>query len=218
MSRILIAEDDVRVAQFIASGLITEGFITEAVEDGERAVDRALSGDVDLLILDVGLPGIDGFEVLRRLRGQGSDLPIVMLTARNSAQDAVDGLTAGANDYVRKPFAFDELLARVRSRIHEQAPASGVTIAHGGVQLNALSRRALIDGREIDLSAREFALAEHFMRHPGQILSREQLLSAVWGLDFDPGSNIVDVYVRYLRTKFGPERIKTVRGSGYRWE
>lgn len=218
MTLILIAEDEPRISSFVRRGLESAGFAAEVVENGDDALDRALSGQVDLLLLDVGLPGMDGFEVLRQLRGQGSSLPVIMLTARSSTRDTVDGLNAGANDYVPKPFKFDELLARVRSRLRENVTSGSVAIVHEDVRLDVLSRRAAIDGREIDLSAREFALAEQFLRHPGQVLSREQLLSRVWGLDFDPGSNVVDVYVRYLRAKFGHDRITTVRGAGYRWE
>jgi len=218
MTLILIAEDEPRISSFVKRGLEAAGFATEVVEDGAVALERAQSSGVDLLLLDVGLPTMDGFEVLRHLRGQGSTLPVIMLTARSSTRDTVDGLNAGANDYVPKPFKFDELLARIRSRLRENVATGSIAIVHGDVRLDVLARRASVAGREIDLSAREFALTEQFLRHPGQVLSREQLLSSVWGLDFDPGSNVVDVYVRYLRAKFGPERITTVRGAGYRWE
>ncbi len=218
MTLILVAEDEPRISSFVKRGLEAAGYSTDVVADGTEALDRALAGGVDLLLLDVGLPGMDGFEVLRQLRGQGSPLPVIMLTARSSTRDTVDGLNAGANDYVPKPFKFDELLARVRSRLRENVSTGSVEIVYSDIRLDVLARRASVDQREIDLSAREFALAEQFLRHPGQVLSREQLLSNVWGLDFDPGSNIVDVYVRYLRAKFGTERITTVRGAGYRWE
>ena len=218
MTRILIAEDENRIAAFVSRGLEAAGYSTTIVEDGAEALDLALGGDIDLVLLDIGLPTIDGFEVLRLLRAHGSAVPVIMLTARTSTRDTVDGLDAGANDYVPKPFKFDELLARVRSRLRETTSGTGMAITHGEVTLDVLSRRATVGGREIDLSAREFALAEQFLRNPGRVLSREQLLSSVWGLDFDPGSNVVDVYVRYLRGKFGPQHIATVRGAGYRWE
>ncbi|KAA9152203.1 response regulator transcription factor [Microbacterium lushaniae] len=218
MTLILIAEDENRISAFISRGLESAGYRTRVVEDGGDALEAALSGEVDLMLLDIGLPTMDGFEVLRDLRGQGSTLPVIMLTARSSTRDTVDGLDAGANDYVAKPFKFDELLARVRSRLRETVQTGTIAVVHGDVSLDVLTRRATVAGREIDLSAREFALAEQFLRHPGQVLSREQLLSRVWGLDFDPGSNVVDVYVRYLRGKFGHECISTVRGAGYRWE
>lgn len=218
MTHILIAEDEPRISAFVSRGLESAGYTTTIVESGDSALEFALSGDVDLVLLDVGLPGMDGFEVLRHLRGQGANVPVVMLTARSSTRDTVQGLDAGANDYVAKPFKFDELLARVRSRLRENINTGSIGVVYGDISLDPLTRRARAAGREFDLSAREFALAEQFLRHPGQVLSREQLLSRVWGLDFDPGSNVVDVYVRYLRSKFGAEHIATVRGAGYRWE
>ncbi|MBV0894439.1 response regulator transcription factor [Microbacterium sp. NC79] len=219
MTRILIAEDESRISAFVAKGLEAAGYPTTVVEDGAEALEFALSGDFDLLLLDVGLPSMDGFDVLTHLRGQGASLPVIMLTARSSTRDTVEGLETGANDYITKPFKFDELLARVRVRLREGSlAATSTTVQHRDVTLDVIGRRAIVSGREVELSAREFALAEQFLRHAGQILSREQLLSRVWGLDFDPGSNVVDVYVRYLRTKFGAERIETVRGSGYRWQ
>ncbi|GEB46212.1 MULTISPECIES: response regulator transcription factor [Microbacterium] len=218
MTRILIAEDEERISAFVAKGLESAGYQTLIIADGAEALDTALSGDVDLVLLDVGLPSMDGFEVLRSLRGQGSQIPVIMLTARTSTRDTVDGLDAGANDYVAKPFKFDELLARVRSRMREPVTVGPMTVAHGDVSLDVLARRATVGSREIDLSAREFSLAEEFIRHAGQVLSREQLLSRVWGMDFDPSSNVVDVYVRYLRAKIGQSHIVTVRGAGYRWE
>ena len=218
MTTILLIEDEPRIAAFVSRGLESAGYTTVIVEDGVEGLTRALADDIDLVLLDVGLPTIDGFEVLRRLRAQGSSVPVIMLTARSSTRDTVEGLDAGANDYVSKPFTFDELLARVRSRLRESSAPSGVSVAHGDVMLDILARRATVDGREVELSAREFALAEQFLRSPGRVLSREQLLSRVWGMDFDPGSNVVDVYVRYLRGKLGVHHIITVRGAGYRWE
>lgn len=216
MSRILIAEDEPRIASFLDKGLRRHGFATEVVADGESAVRRVETGQVDLLILDIGLPRLDGFDVLRTLRGQGHRLPIVILTARDEVADRVAGLEGGADDYVRKPFAFDELLARVRLRLRASAEGGPSTLDSGDLSLDLRTRRASVGGRVVELSAREFALAEAFLRHPDQVLTRAQLLSQVWGFDFDPGSNIVDVYVRYLRRKLGEERIETVRGSGYR--
>jgi len=218
MTRILIVEDESRISAFVSRGLESAGYATVIVEDGAEALERALEGDIDLVLLDVGLPTMDGFEVLAHLRGQGSSVPVIMLTARSSTLDTVTGLDAGANDYVPKPFKFDELLARIRSRLRENVATGGIAIVHQDVVLDPLTRRATVGGKELDLSAREFALAEQFVRNPGQVLSREQLLSRVWGLDFDPGSNVVDVYVRYLRAKLGADRITTVRGAGYRWE
>lgn len=218
MTTILLVEDEPQIAAFVSRGLESAGYTTVIVDDGAEGLLRALAGDIDLVLLDVGLPTLDGFDVLRQLRAHGSSVPVIMLTARSSTRDTVEGLDAGANDYVAKPFTFEELLARVRSRLRESNTAAGVSVAHGDVVLDVLGRRATVDGREVELSAREFALAEQFLRSPGRVLSREQLLSRVWGMDFDPGSNVVDVYVRYLRGKLGVHHIITVRGAGYRWE
>jgi two-component system, OmpR family, copper resistance phosphate regulon response regulator CusR len=218
MSRILIAEDEKRIASFLEKGLKANGFATEVAEDGERALTLASSGKFDLLILDLGLPGKDGLDLLRELRERESNLPIVILTARDSVRDTVVGLEGGADDYITKPFRFEELLARVRVRLRGERSAEPTVLKVGDAALDLRTRQIVLDGTNIDLSAREFALAEIFFRHPGQVLSREQLLSQVWGYDFDPGSNIVDVYVGYLRRKLGKELITSVRGMGYRLE
>ena len=220
MARILIVEDEQRIASFVSKGLRADGHLTTAVGDGHAGLDHALSGDFDLVVLDIGLPGIDGFEVLERLRSQGSTVPVIVLTARDSVGDTVSALEGGADDYMPKPFRFAELLARVRLRLrqgHDSASPREEVLQSGGVRLDVRTRRAVVGEKEVDLSAREFALAETFMVNPGQVLSREQLLDHVWGLDFDPGSNVVDVYVGYLRKKFGAETIATVRGMGYRF-
>ncbi|AZZ52341.1 response regulator transcription factor [Rathayibacter festucae] len=221
MSTILIAEDEERIAAFVEKGLRSAGYTTTRAARGDDALAYLRNGGFDLVLLDVGLPGMDGFAVLRTLRAEGATLPVIMLTARSSVGDTVEGLDLGANDYLAKPFRFDELLARIRVRLRDAAAGSGPAeddglLVHGGVTLDLRSRRATVEGSTLDLSAREFALAEEFLRHPEQVLSREQLLSRVWGFDFDPGSNVVDVYVRYLRGKIGAERIETVRGMGYR--
>ncbi|MGL5865190.1 MAG: response regulator transcription factor [Dermatophilaceae bacterium] len=216
MSRILVAEDEPRIASFIAKGLTASGLVPVVVGDGPAALAHAVSGDHDLLVLDIGLPGMDGFEVLRQVRGSGSSLPIIILTARDSAADTIDGLEGGADDYMPKPFTFGELLARIRLRLRPVAETAGTELVAGGVSLDLRARRVRAKGRTTDLSAREFVLLETFLRHPGQVLTREQLLSHVWGYDFDPGSNVVDVYVRYLRRKIGADAIETVRGMGYR--
>ncbi|WP_029144569.1 response regulator transcription factor [Microbacterium luticocti] len=218
MTRILIAEDEPHISAFVRRGLESAGYDTVIVEEGDKALEVARSGEVDLLLLDIGLPVMDGFEVLRALREAGSPLPVIMLTARTSTQDTVEGLEAGANDYVPKPFTLEELLARVRSRLREAAPRKNYILGRDDVVLDLLARRATVGGAEVELSAREFSLAEQFLRHPGEVLTREWLLSEVWGLNFDPGSNVVDVYVRYLRGKLGHDRITTVRGAGYRWD
>ncbi|MGY1813232.1 response regulator transcription factor [Blastococcus sp. SYSU D00820] len=217
MSRVLIAEDEPRIAAFIEKGLRANGFVTAVVGDGLSALDRARSGEFDLVVLDIGLPVLDGFAVLRALRAERSTIPVVVLTARDSVQDTVAGLEGGADDYMPKPFRFEELLARVRLRLTGARQAEVTVLTVGDLSLDLRTRRATVGDRTVDLSAREFALAETFLRHPGQVLAREQLLSHVWGYDFDPGSNVVDVYVRYLRRKLGAERIETVRGMGYRF-
>jgi len=216
VNNILIAEDEDRISLFIEKGLRAAGYSTTVVADGDGALEMARAGRHDLVLLDVGLRGIDGFEVLRRIRSQNQQLPVIMLTARTSVEDTVAGLEGGANDYMPKPFRFDELLARVRLRLRDATAQTATTLSRGDLTLDALTRRATVSGTVVDLSAREFALAEEFLSHPDEVLSREHLLSQVWGLDFDPGSNVVDVYVRYLRAKFGAERIETVRGMGYR--
>jgi DNA-binding response OmpR family regulator len=218
MRRILIAEDEARIASFLEKGLRANGFTTTVTEDGRDALDLADSEDFDLLILDVGLPGRDGFSVLRELRDRGRALPVIILTARDSVEDTVAGLEGGADDYVPKPFRFEELLARVRARLREDRAPEPTVLRVGTASLDLRTRRLSVGARIAELTAREFAMAEMFFRHPGQVLSREQLLSHVWGYDYDPGSNVVEVYVRYLRQKLGEPWITTVRGMGYRLE
>lgn len=216
VSRILIAEDEERIAAFVEKGLRRSGYVTRVVADGVSAYEHARGRDFDLLILDLGLPGDDGLTVLRKLRKARIALPVVILTARDSVSDIVAGLESGADDYMVKPFAFDELLARVRLRLRREEPAENFLLRVGDLILDLRTRRAQVGERVSDLSAREFALAEILMRNPDRVLSREQLLSQVWGFDYDPGSNIVDVYIRYLRRKIGADRVQTVRGVGYR--
>jgi DNA-binding response OmpR family regulator len=218
MSRILIVEDESRIASFLEKGLKANGFATRVAPDGETALGLVRAGEYDLVVLDIGLPGKDGFEVLEELREKRPSLPVVILTARDSVRDTVAGLEGGADDYITKPFRFEELLARVRLRLRGRSSSEPTVLEAGDVALDLRTRQAIVDGDTFDLSAREFALAEVFFRHPGQVLSREQLLSQVWGYDFDPGSNVVDVYVGYLRKKLGKRRIASVRGMGYRFE
>ncbi|MBC9712292.1 response regulator transcription factor [Streptomyces sp. TRM66268-LWL] len=217
MNRILIVEDEERIASFVEKGLRANGFTTTVVPDGETGFDYALTGGFDLVVLDIGLPGKDGFTVLRQLREARATVPVIVLTARDSVGDAVAGLEGGADDWMTKPFRFEELLARVRLRLRTAARAPEVTLLKSGdLSLDLRTRRARAEDRTVDLTAREFVLLELFLRHPGQVLSREQILSHVWGYDFDPGSNIVDVYVRALRKKLGARHVETVRGMGYR--
>ncbi|PXY19507.1 response regulator transcription factor [Prauserella muralis] len=217
MSRILIAEDEQRIASFVEKGLRANGFATTVVADGDAALAHAVAGEFDLVVLDLGLPRRDGFAVLRAMRQARVTTPVIILTARDSVHDTVAGLEGGADDYMTKPFRFEELLARVRLRLRPADRAPEVTVLrHGALSLDLRTRRAETPAGMVDLTAREFALLELFLRHAGQVLSREQILSHVWGYDFDPGSNVVDVYVRTLRRKIGQDAILTVRGMGYR--
>jgi two-component system copper resistance phosphate regulon response regulator CusR len=218
MNRVLIVEDEPRISSFIEKGLTANGFTTSVTESGNDALILSRSGSFDLIILDIGLPDRDGFDVLRDLRVHNKSLPVIILTARDGVPEKVQGLEGGADDYVTKPFSFEELLARVRVRLRADRVPEQTVLKAGDATLDLRTRRVLVSGRDIELTAREFVLAETFFRHPGQVLSREQLLSHVWGYDYDPGSNIVDVYVGYLRKKIGDDRIKTLRGMGYRLE
>jgi DNA-binding response OmpR family regulator len=212
VNRVLIAEDEERLSAFLEKGLRANGFVTTCATDGPTALALADDDDFDLMILDLGLPGLDGMTVLRTMRAQGRRMPVIILSARD---DVVTGLERGADDYVVKPFRFEELLARIRVRLREEGTQEQTVLRRGDIALDLRTRRASVDGRSVDLSAREFTMLEVFLRHPDQVMSREQLLSHVWGYDFDPGSNVVDVYVGYLRRKLGRDRIETVRGMGY---
>jgi DNA-binding response OmpR family regulator len=216
MTRILIAEDEPRLAAFLDKGLRAQGFTTKVVSDGATASAMAQDEEFDLLVLDLGLPGKQGADVLRDMRRAGQRMPVLILTARDDLDSTVAGLEGGADDYVTKPFKFEELLARIRARLREQPEPEQTVLEAGGVTLDIRARRAAVEGRTIELSAREYTMLEVLMRHAGQVLSREQLLSHVWGYDHDPGSNVVDVYVGYLRKKLGPDVIETARGMGYR--
>ena len=217
MNRILVVEDEERIASFVSKGLRAEGFTPTVVADGVTGLDYALTGPFDLVILDLGLPGLDGFAILERVQSERPELPVIVLTARDSVTDTVQALEGGAADYMSKPFRFAELLARVRLRLRPAgAPASDDELGAGDVRLDLRRRRAYVGQTQVELSARELSLAEVLMTHRGQVLSREQLLSHVWGYDFDPGSNVVDVYVGYLRRKLGADLVTTVRGLGYR--
>jgi DNA-binding response OmpR family regulator len=217
MARILIAEDEDGISSFLDKGLTAAGHTTFVVADGKTAAAVARDDAFDLVLLDLGLPIVDGMTVLRQLRARGERLPVIILTARGELDATLAGFEGGANDYVTKPFRFEELLARIQVRLVEQRPTDGTTtITVGDATLDLPARTVDVSGVRHELSAREFALAETLFRHPGHVLSREQLLSRVWGYDFDPSSNVVDVYVGYLRKKLGSDRIETVRGMGYR--
>ncbi|PSN17975.1 DNA-binding response regulator [filamentous cyanobacterium CCP5] len=219
MSRILIVEDEPRIVSFLEKGLQANGFTTTAAPDAATATALVFSGSFDLIILDLGLPDKDGMTLLAELRGQGLAQPIILLTARDDVYDKVTGFETGADDYVTKPFRFEELLARVRVRLRTAQPSPGASdsiLTLGPIVLDRQTRQVQVSGRPVELSAREFVLTETFMRHGGQVLSREQILDLVWGYDYNPGSNIVDVYVGYLRKKLFSDCIETVRGMGYR--
>lgn len=219
MSRILIVEDELKIATFIEKGLRSHGFITAIAADAKNALLMAIDGEFDLMILDLGLPGKDGLQILEELRGQGEVLPIIILSGRDDIQTKVAGFEGGADDYLTKPFRFEELLVRLRARLRDTCDrtcADETVLKIGNVVLDLRTRKVKVGDRAIELPAREFTLAEAFLRHPGQVMSREQLLDRVWGYDYDPGSNIVDVYVGYLRKKLGSDLIETVRGMGYR--
>ena len=216
MTSILVVEDSARIGAFVEKGLRANGFATHWVTTGAAGLTEALTGAHDLVVLDLGLPDLDGADLLKALRAAGRATPVVILTARDSVLDRVAGLSGGADDYLSKPFAFEELLARIRLRLRGPADTEPAVLRAGELGLDLRTRRASVGGAECDLTAREFALLETLIRNRGQVLSREQLLGSVWGFDFDPGSNVVDVYIRYLRRKVGADRIETVRGMGYR--
>lgn len=216
MKRALIVEDEPRIAAFVEKGLRSEGFATAVAGDGNTALEKALSGEFDLIILDLGLPDIDGLEVLREVRRWDDHVSVIILTARDGA--TVEALDAGADDYLTKPFSFDELLARVRARLRDARVPEKTVLNEGDASLDLRTRTMSVGGRVVELTAREFSLAELFFRNARQVLSRQQILSHVWGYDYEPDSNIVDVYVGYLRKKLEKKRLVTVRGMGYRFD
>jgi two-component system response regulator QseB len=216
MSRILIVEDEVRLASFLEKGLRANGYSTKVAPDGESGRRLADDREFDLVVLDLGLPDIDGLTVLRELRDEGVRLPVIILTARDDVADKVEGLDAGGDDYVTKPFGLEELLARIRVRLRDDAAREPTVLEVGDVALDLRTRRATVGSQTVELTAREFTMLETLMRHRDQVLSREQLLSHVWGYDYDPGSNVVEVYIGYLRRKLGEDVIETARGMGYR--
>lgn len=220
MPRILIAEDEPIIANFIAKGLQSQGYTTLVTASGLELVNLANSKDFDLLILDLSLHDKDGLFALAEIRGRGETLPVIILTARDEISEKVAGFESGANDYLTKPFSFDELLVRIRARLRDHSytvNSAQTSIILGEISLDLRMRRLQVNGRSFDLSAREFAMLETFMRHPDQVLSREQLLNHVWGYDYGSSTNVVDIYVGYLRKKLGTKRIQTIRGMGFRF-
>lgn len=216
MSRILVIEDEPRISSFLSKGLTAHGFATELAGDAATGLGLARTKAYDLVVLDLGLPDRDGLDVLRELRRLDAGVPVIILTAREGVAHTVAGFDSGADDYVTKPFSFEELLARIRARLRATPDADPNALVVDDAALDLRTRRLRVGDRTVELSAREFALAEAFFRHPDQVLSREQLLDLVWGYDYDPGSNVVEVYIGYLRKKIGKDRIVSVRGMGYR--
>jgi two-component system copper resistance phosphate regulon response regulator CusR len=219
--KILVVEDETAIADFVQRGLEAEGYSVACAADGLEGEQEALKDDVDLVVLDLMLPGRDGLSVLDSIRAEKPALPVIVLTARDAVEDKVAGLDAGATDYVTKPFSFDELTARIRA--HLRTPQQGreaTALDAAGIHVDLLTREVTLGDEDVHLSSREFDLLVHFMKHVDEVLSREQILSAVWGYDFDPGTNVVEVYVGYLRRKLassgGPARIETLRSVGYR--
>jgi two-component system response regulator MprA len=220
VERILVVEDEARIASLISRGLRLEGYQVEVAPNGETALDKAFGNPPDLIVLDVMLPDIDGLEVCRQLRIAGADEPVLMLTAKDAIPDRVAGLDAGADDYLVKPFAFDELLARIRALLRRVAPAeTNAPLQFADLELDPATRRARRGEREIELTAKEYDVLELFMRHPRQVLTRDIIYDRIWGYDFGGESNIIEVYVRYLRAKLEggdePRLIHTIRGVGY---
>ncbi|MBE9190273.1 response regulator transcription factor [Gloeocapsopsis crepidinum LEGE 06123] len=218
MNRILIAEDEPRISAFLKKGLEANGFATTVVEDGNGAAYLARSQDFDVMLLDLVLPGKHGLKVLEEIRDRGEQLPIIILTAFDDVQDKVAGLEAGADDYITKPFRLEELIARVRVQLRKthSPQKEEMLLQVGNIVLDLRKRQVQVAKRLVELPIREFTLLEMLMRHPGEVISREDLLNHVWGYDYEPNSNIVDVYIGYLRKKLGNKLIETVRGIGYR--
>ena len=213
--KLLVVEDEERVASFLEKGLRAHGYTVEWVQKGQDALRRLMHPGISLVILDLGLPDLDGLDVLEGLRQRGSAVPVLVLSARGRVDDRVTGLNLGADDYLGKPFAFEELLARVQANLRPRPTGPPSVLQAGVISINPLRREVTVDGRPVSLSAREFSLLKAFADHPGQVLSRQELLSMAWNIDFDPQTNLVDVYVGYLRRKLGESTITTIRGAGY---
>jgi DNA-binding response OmpR family regulator len=214
--KLLVVEDEERIASFLAKGLAAHGYAVEYAKTGQEGLQFGIQPDISLVILDLKLPDLDGLEVLAGLRARGATVPVLILSARGRVDDRVRGLDLGADDYLPKPFAFGELLARVRARLRPGPAALAGVLRAGGIRPGPVTHDATADGRKVNLSAQEFALLHAFVRHPRQTLSRQELFSMAWRMDFDPQTNLAGVYVGYLRRKLGPRVIETVRGTGYR--
>ncbi len=218
--RILVVEDERPIAEFVQRGLEAEGYSVSCAYDGEEGLALARTGDYALIILDVLLPKLSGLEVIKAIRDENEALPVIMLTALAETDDVVTGLDLGASDYLTKPFAFAELLARIRAHLRQPGQVNATSLEVGGINLDFRTREVDRDGKAVRLTAREFELLAYLMRHPDQVLSRAQILNAVWGYDYDPGTNVLDVYIGYLRRKLadgdGEAPIQTVRSAGYR--
>lgn len=214
---VLIAETSERVASFLSKGLRAHGYTVERVSTGREALRRGLGSDISLMVLDLGLPDLDGLEVLATLRKCGYADPVLALSAGSRVEDRVKALDLGADDCMVKPFAFEEFLARVRANLRPRAPVTAGQLVTDGIRLDVLRREVSVGGRTVNLSTQEFYLLQAFLTHPGQVLSRQELLASAWKMDFDPHTNLIDVYVCYLRRKLGGRFIETVRGAGYRF-
>ena len=212
--KVLVVEDEEKIASFVVKGLAAAGYEAEHVATGTEAIERAHEADV--MVLDLGLPDVDGIDVIRKIRERDLETQVIVLTARAELGDRVQGLELGADDYLVKPFAFEELLARIRARVRTIEQVERRHLHADGIRMDLLERTVSVDGRRVDLSTRQFELLEVFLRAGNGVLTRERILDQVWGLSFDPGTNIVDVYVGYLRRKIGQHRIETVRNQGYR--
>ena len=217
--RVLVVEDSMRMAQLMREGLLEEDYLVDVATDGLDGLRMAAGGDYDLVLLDINLPGIDGFEFMKRLCTARSDVPVMMVTARDDVQNRVDGLDSGADDYLVKPFSFEELLARMRALLRRPASHAQTLLSYGDIELDCVAGRASRAGKSLSLSSREFALLRVLLEHPNQIIARERLFESVWRVKFDGASNVLEVYINYLRNKLEehgrPRAIHTVRGRGY---
>lgn len=218
--RVLLVEDEPGIAQFVRQGLAEVGYAVDVATDGHSGLDYALAAEYDIIVLDIMLPKMDGLQLLRQLRAEKIKIPVLLLTARDAVEDRVQGLDAGADDYLSKPFAFKELLARLRALLRRPPLQADTILRVADLEMDVASREVRRAGKQIELSPREFTLLEYLMRHPRQVLTRDQITEHIWNFDFYGDSNVVDVYIGYLRRKidrgFDPPLLHTVRGIGYR--